>query len=56
MTKAFTFAFIISTIPAYYGYYVQGGALEIGRASTTSVVVSCVLILVADYGLSVLLL
>ncbi len=56
MTKAFTFAFIISTIPAYYGYYVEGGALEIGRASTTSVVVSCILILVADYGLSVLLL
>lgn len=56
MAKAFTFAFIISVVPAYYGYYVQGGALEIGRASTTSVVVSCILILVADYGLSVLLL
>lgn len=56
MAKSFTFAFIISVVPAYYGYYVQGGALEIGRASTTSVVVSCILILVADYGLSVLLL
>ncbi|HTM65686.1 MAG TPA: ABC transporter permease [Flavipsychrobacter sp.] len=56
MAKAFTFAFIISTIPAYYGYYVQGGALEIGRASTTSVVVSCILILLADYVLTVLLL
>src|SRR5215210_6141734 len=33
--KAYTFAFIISSIPAYYGYHVQGGALEIGRASTT---------------------
>jgi len=54
--KAFVFAFIISTIPAYYGYYVKGGALEIGRASTTSVVVSCILILLADYALSVLLL
>ena len=40
----------------YYGYYVEGGALEIGRASTTAVVVSCILILFADYGLSVLLL
>jgi phospholipid/cholesterol/gamma-HCH transport system permease protein len=56
MSKAFTFAFIISTVPSYYGYYVEGGALEIGRASTTAVVVSCILILFADYGLSVLLL
>lgn len=56
MAKAFTFAFIISVIPAYYGYYVQGGALEIGRASTTAVVVSCILILFADYILTVLLL
>ena len=56
MAKAFTFAFIISTIPAYYGYYVKGGALEIGRASTTAVVVSCILILLADYVLTVLLL
>lgn len=56
MTKAFTFSLIISIIPAYYGYYVEGGALEIGRASTTSVVVSCILILVADYMLSILLL
>jgi len=56
MAKAFTFAFIISTVPAYYGYYVQGGALEIGRASTTAVVVSCILILLADYILTVLLL
>jgi phospholipid/cholesterol/gamma-HCH transport system permease protein len=56
ITKAFTFAFIISVITAYYGYYVKGGALEIGRASTTSVVVSCILILLADYVLSLLLL
>jgi phospholipid/cholesterol/gamma-HCH transport system permease protein len=56
MVKAFTFAFIIATIPAYYGYYVKGGALEIGRASTTAVVVSCILILLADYVLSILLL
>lgn len=54
--KAFVFSLVISIIPSYYGYYVQGGALEIGRASTTSVVVSCILILCADYGLSLLLL
>ncbi|HLD52529.1 ABC transporter permease [Sediminibacterium sp.] len=54
--KAYTFAFIISSVPAYYGYYVKGGALEIGRASTSAVVVSCILILLADYLLAALLL
>lgn len=54
--KAYTFAFIISSIPAYYGYYVKGGALEIGRASTTAVVVSCIMILFADYVLAALFL
>jgi phospholipid/cholesterol/gamma-HCH transport system permease protein len=56
IVKSFTFSLIISIIPSYYGYYVQGGALEIGRASTTAVIVSCVLILFADYGLSLILL
>src|SRR6187402_3375847 len=54
--KAYTFAFIISSISAYFGYYVKGGALEIGRASTRAVVVSCILILFADYVLAALLL
>ena len=54
--KGYTFAFIISSIPAFYGYYVRGGALEIGRASTKAVVVSCITILFADYILSALLL
>jgi phospholipid/cholesterol/gamma-HCH transport system permease protein len=56
LKKAYTFAFIVSSIPAYFGYHVKGGALEIGRAGTTSVVVSCILILFADYGLAALLL
>ena len=56
LMKAYTFAFIISSIPAYYGYYVKGGALEIGRSSTKSVVVSCVMILFADYVLAAILL
>ncbi len=54
--KAYTFAFIISSVPAYYGYYVKVGAFEIGRASTSAVVVSCILILLADYLLAALLL
>ncbi len=56
LVKAYTFAYIISSVPAYYGYNVQGGPLEIGRASTRAVVVSCILILLADYVLSALLL
>lgn len=56
MAKAYTFSFIISSIPAYYGYNVQGGALEIGRSSTQAVVTSCIMILLADYILAALLL
>ena len=56
MAKAYTFAFIVSSIPAYFGYYVKGGALEIGRASTKAVVISCIMILFADYLLAALLL
>ena len=56
LIKAYTFAFIISSIPAYYGYYVKGGALEIGRSSTKSVVVSCIMLLFADYVLTQILL
>ncbi len=54
--KSYTFAFILSSIPAYFGYTVKGGSLEIGRASTSAVVVSCILILFADYALASLLL
>lgn len=56
LIKGYTFAFIISSVPAYYGYHVEGGALEIGRASTKAVVVSCIMILLADYALAALLL
>lgn len=56
MYKAYTFAFILSSVPAYFGYNVKGGALEIGRASTSAVVVSCILILLADYALAAILL
>jgi phospholipid/cholesterol/gamma-HCH transport system permease protein len=56
LSKAYTFAFIISSIPAFFGYYVKGGALEIGRASTRAVVVSCITILFADYLLAAILL
>ncbi len=56
LIKSYTFAFIITAIPAYFGYNVKGGALEIGRASTTAVVTSCIIILLADYVLAQVLL
>jgi phospholipid/cholesterol/gamma-HCH transport system permease protein len=56
LIKSYTFAFIISSIPAYFGYHVQGGALEIGRSSTKAVVISCIMILFSDYILAQLLL
>lgn len=54
--KTLVFAFIIATVAAYYGYYVKGGALEVGKASTNAVVSSSILILLADVVLTKLLL
>ena len=56
LVKSFVFSVIITVIPAFFGYYVKGSALEIGKASTAAVVVSCVMILISDYVLSVLML
>ncbi len=56
LAKGYTFAFIISSVSSFYGYNVKGGALEIGRASTTAVITSCILILFADYILASFLL
>lgn len=46
--KTIVFAFIISSVAAYYGYFAKGGSLDVGRASTNAVVMSSVLILVTD--------
>lgn len=54
--KTLFFAFIITSVAAYYGYYVKGGSLEVGKASTNSVVSSSILILLADVILTKLLL
>lgn len=54
--KTYFFAFIITSVAAYYGYYVKGGALEVGKASTNAVVSSSILILLADVILTKLLL
>jgi phospholipid/cholesterol/gamma-HCH transport system permease protein len=56
LIKAYVFCFIITSISAFFGFYVKGGSLEIGQSSTRAVVVSCIAILAADYVLSLLLL
>lgn len=56
LIKTVIFAFIISTVPAYHGYNVSGGALEVGRASTRGVVFSSILILLFNVILTQLML
>lgn len=53
--KSLFFAFIIASVPSYYGYTVGGGSVEVGRASTDAVVSSSVLILFSDVFLTQLL-
>ena len=54
--KSVVYAFIISSIASYYGYHVKGGALEVGKASTNAVVMSSIMILLADVILTDLML
>ena len=56
LIKTVVFAFIISSVPAYHGYYTHGGALEVGKSSTTAVVYSSLLILLFNFILTQLLL
>ncbi len=56
LIKAVVFALLISSISAFKGYYTQGGALEVGQASTSAVTNSVIAILCADYLLAQLLL
>jgi phospholipid/cholesterol/gamma-HCH transport system permease protein len=56
LIKTVVFAFIITTVSAFQGYYVAGGSLEVGQASTKAVVYSSVLILCFNVVLTQLLL
>lgn len=53
--KAFVFAYILSSVSCYQGYFVKGGSIELGEASTRAVVYSDILILFADYIIAVAL-
>lgn len=54
--KTFLFAMILATIPAFHGYYMTGGSLEVGKASTTSFVWTSVVIIISNYIVTQLLL
>ena len=56
LIKAFVFAFLVSSISSYKGYFTKGGALEVGVASTDAVTQSIIFILITDYMLAFLLL
>jgi len=56
LTKAFTFSFLIITISATHGYKTEGGALEVGWASTRAVVQSCIAIIFFDFILTQMML
>jgi len=56
LIKSLAFGFLVASVPAYFGFYVQGGALEVGKASTQAVVNTNILILLFDLILTRLLL
>lgn len=53
--KAVVFGFILASISCYQGYFVTGGSIELGKASTRAVVMSNIAILIADYIIAVML-
>ncbi|MFD0862739.1 MlaE family ABC transporter permease [Sungkyunkwania multivorans] len=54
--KTLVFAFLLATIPSFHGYFMKGGALEVGKASTTSFVWTSVAIILVNYLITQLLL
>jgi len=56
LTKGVVFSLLLTTVSCYQGYHVEGGAIEIGQASTRAVVLSNILILIADYFIAFTLL
>ena len=56
LIKTVVFAYIISSVSAFFGYYISGGAIEVGTASTKAVVYSSILIIIFNLILTQLLL
>ena len=56
LTKTVVFGFLIASIASFYGYYVKGGAINVGKASTQAVVISSICILIANFILTQMIL
>jgi phospholipid/cholesterol/gamma-HCH transport system permease protein len=56
LSKTIIFGFLIVSVSSFYGYYVKGGSLDVGRASTQAVVSSSVTILIANFLLTQMIL
>jgi phospholipid/cholesterol/gamma-HCH transport system permease protein len=54
--KTFIFGLLLASIPSFHGYYMKGGALEVGKASTVAFVWTSVMIILVNYILTQLLL
>lgn len=54
--KMFVFGFIITSVSCYKGYFATGGAEGVGKSTTDATVLSCILILLADFILAAILL
>ena len=54
--KTFIFGMLLATIPSFHGFYMKGGALEVGKASTTSFVWTSVVVITVNYIITQLLL
>ena len=54
--KTLVFAMVLATIPSYHGYYMKGGALEVGKAATVAFVWTSVVIIVLNYFITQMLL
>lgn len=55
-TKVVVFAFLITSVASYFGYFTNGGALEVGKSSTRAVVITSILILIFNLILTQLFL
>ncbi|MBQ5394428.1 MAG: ABC transporter permease [Alistipes sp.] len=56
LIKSAVFAFIITSISGFFGYYAKGNSLEVGKASTRAVVVGSVVIMIFNLILTQILL
>ncbi|MGF1554815.1 MlaE family ABC transporter permease [Paucihalobacter sp.] len=54
--KTLVFAFVLATVPSFYGFFMRGGALEVGKASTTAFVWCSVVIILSNYLLTSIML